>query len=65
MIDAEPSEGAISEQLLAIEALALQKGQALGSGFAYPITLQEAAKWAAGLQAKGIQLAPASSIARR
>jgi len=65
IVDDQLDGGAIDAQLAALETQASRSGQALGSGFAYPITLQEAAKWANGLQAKGIQLAPASSIARR
>jgi polysaccharide deacetylase 2 family uncharacterized protein YibQ len=65
IIDAEPSEGAISDQLLAIEALALQKGQALGSGFAYPVTLTQVAQWATSVQDRGYQLAPASALTAR
>ena len=65
IIDAEPAEAAIDEQLLAIEALALQKGQALGSGFAYPVTLTQVAHWAQTVQDRGYQLAPASALAAR
>ena len=36
---------AIDQQLLALEAGALQRGQALGSGFAYPVTLEKVAHW--------------------
>ncbi|MEJ0065711.1 MAG: divergent polysaccharide deacetylase family protein [Caulobacteraceae bacterium] len=52
-------------QLGALETQATRNGQALGSGFAYPITLQEAARWATGLGAHGVQLVPASALATR
>ena len=65
IIDSEPSEAAIDEQLLAIEALALQRGQALASGFAYPVTLTQAARWAQSVESRGYQLAPASALATR
>lgn len=65
IIDVEPSEGAIDQQLLAVEAAALQYGQALGSGFAYPVTLTQVANWAASVESRGYQLAPASALATR
>jgi polysaccharide deacetylase 2 family uncharacterized protein YibQ len=65
IIDVEPSEGAIDQQLLAVEAAALQYGQALGSGFAYPVTLTQVANWAASVESRGYQLAPASALAAR
>ena len=50
--------------LLALEASARQRGQALGSGFAYPVTLQQVAQWSRSLNDRGFQLAPASALAR-
>ena len=50
---------------LAVEAAALQYGQALGSGFAYPVTLTQVANWAASVESRGYQLAPASALATR
>ena len=40
MIDDQLASDAIDNQLLALEVSALQNGQALGSGFAYPVTLE-------------------------
>ncbi|HEX3700519.1 MAG TPA: divergent polysaccharide deacetylase family protein [Phenylobacterium sp.] len=65
VIDDQLSQGAIDQQLLALESGALQRGQALGAGFAYPVTLDKVAKWAASLGARGFQLAPASALAVR
>jgi polysaccharide deacetylase 2 family uncharacterized protein YibQ len=48
-----------------LEAGALQRGQAQGSGFAYPVTLEKVAQWSRGLDQRGFQLAPASALARR
>jgi hypothetical protein len=53
---------AIDAQLTALETQASKTGRALGSGFAYPITLDEAAHWTSGLAARGFQLVPASSL---
>ena len=33
--------------------------------FAYPVTITQVRIWAAGLQARGLQLAPASALAHR
>ncbi len=65
VIDDELSAGAIDAQLRALEGGAAGRGQALGSGFAYPVTITQVRLWAAGLQARGLQLAPASALAHR
>ena len=44
---------------------ALQHGQALGSGFAYPVTLTQVAQWAQSVESRGYQLAPASALTTR
>lgn len=65
IVDQDLSSDAIDRQLTALEASALSKGQALGVGFAYPVTVGQVARWASGLANRGYQLAPASAIARR
>ena len=65
IIDDQLDGGAIEAELGALETQATRNGQAIGSGFAYPITLEQASHWAAGLGAKGIQLVPASALAVR
>ncbi|WP_309089628.1 divergent polysaccharide deacetylase family protein [Phenylobacterium sp.] len=65
VIDDQLSAAAIDQQLLALEAGALQRGQALGSGFAYPITLEMIARWANEVEQRGYQLAPASALMTR
>ena len=65
VIDDQLASDAIDQQLLALEASALQNGQSLGSGFAYPITLDEVNRWAQGLPQRGYQLAPASALMTR
>lgn len=62
VIDDKLSGPAIDQQLIALEAGALQRGQALGSGFAYPITLEKVAQWANEVETRGYQLAPASAL---
>jgi hypothetical protein len=65
VIDDRLSGSAIDQQLSALEAAALQRGQALGSGFAYPVTLEKVAAWANGVETRGFQLAPASALTAR
>ena len=65
VIDEQLSRPALDQQLVALEAGALQRGQALGSGFAYPVTLETVARWSQGLEQRGFQLAPASALVRR
>lgn len=62
-IDDQLNRTAIDGQFLALEAAALQRGQALAWGFAYPISLEVAAKWASSVEQRGYQLAPASALA--
>ncbi|MAK81077.1 divergent polysaccharide deacetylase family protein [Phenylobacterium sp.] len=64
IIDDQLSSEAIDQQLLALEAQALQNGQALGSGFAYPLTIAQVAGWAQAVETRGYQLAPASALTR-
>ena len=65
VIDQDLDGGTIDQQLAALEASAQQHGKALASGFAYPVTLQEVQHWAAGLQGRGLVLAPASAMMSR
>jgi polysaccharide deacetylase 2 family uncharacterized protein YibQ len=65
VIDQNLDSGSIDQQLAQLEASASQHGKALGSGFSYPVTLQEVQRWASGLSAHGLQLAPASAVASR
>ena len=65
IIDEQLSETAIDQQLAALEAGASQQSQALGSGFAYPVTLTQVAHWAEAVESRGYQLTPASAFAVR
>ncbi|MFZ5669437.1 MAG: divergent polysaccharide deacetylase family protein [Pseudomonadota bacterium] len=65
VIDDDLSAEAIGRQLTALEASARAGGQALGSGFAYPVTVDVAAAWARTLPDRGFQLAPVSALMRK
>jgi len=63
IVDNQINATAIMSQLSGLEVSAKSHGTALGTGFAYPVTLAVALKWTQGLDAKGLQLAPASALA--
>lgn len=65
ILDEELSPSIIDQRLLALEALAIQNGAALGSGFAYPVTVDQVEAWSQGLELRGYQLAPPSAIMSR
>ena len=65
VIDEQLAADGIDHALQGLEASAQQHGFALGSGFAYPVTVEQVTHWAQGLAARGYQLAPASAVARR
>lgn len=62
IIDARREADAIDEQLLNLEALALQNQSAIGAGFAYPVTMEQVGHWARDIGSRGYQLAPASAV---
>jgi len=65
IIDEQQSPAAIVGQLNALEALAKAQGQAMGTGFSYPVTVEAVARWTAEMDARGLQLAPASAMTQR
>jgi polysaccharide deacetylase 2 family uncharacterized protein YibQ len=62
VLDAQREGDAIAGQLSALEALAQQGGDAIGAGFAYPVTVDQIRFWAGDLASRGIILAPASAV---
>lgn len=63
IVDTRPTADSIDRNLLHLEALALQNGQALGVGFAYPVTVDQFKSWTDTLEYKGYELVPASMLA--
>ncbi len=61
-VDEMAARQAIDQRLKDVEALARRNGEALAMGFAYPVTIERLAVWAAGLEARGFVLAPVSAI---
>ncbi|MEM7494000.1 MAG: divergent polysaccharide deacetylase family protein [Pseudomonadota bacterium] len=65
VIDALPEGDPIEAKLMYLESQARTNGQALGTAFAYPISIDMIKDWTASLEAKGLTLAPASYYARQ
>lgn len=63
VIDDQLNGAAIDQQLVALEAAALQRGQSMGAGFAYPVTLEKVTQWSRALAGRGFQLTPVSALA--
>jgi polysaccharide deacetylase 2 family uncharacterized protein YibQ len=61
-IDGDLDSAAIDNQLLALEAQALQSGGAVGMGTAYPLTMTQVREWATAVRERGYVLAPASAL---
>jgi polysaccharide deacetylase 2 family uncharacterized protein YibQ len=60
------TRGEIDRRLAELEALARERGAALGlAGAATPVLVERIAAWAPGLEARGLVLAPVSAMIRR
>jgi polysaccharide deacetylase 2 family uncharacterized protein YibQ len=63
-IDATPSPDDINKALARLEALAKEKGSAIGVASAKPATIKQLAEWSGGLKSKNIILIPVSAAVR-
>ncbi len=61
-IDTRQTPADISAELMDLEAIALERGAAFGSGYAFPVTIEAAKVWISQLEEKGLILAPVSAI---
>lgn len=60
------TRGEIDRRLAELEALARERGAALGlAGAATPVVVERIAAWAAGLESRGLVMAPVSAMIRR
>jgi polysaccharide deacetylase 2 family uncharacterized protein YibQ len=62
VLDVRGGADAIDEELVALESIAMQKGSAIGVGFAYPVTMEQISLWSGALRGRGVALAPASAV---
>lgn len=63
-IDAGQSAADIAKHLAQLEAVARERGAAIGVARAKPATIKQLSEWAAKLEAKGIVLVPVSAAVR-
>lgn len=61
-IDAQPNPTLIRQQLFELEKLAQEKGFAIGIATPYPATLDILPQWAEGLNKRGFDITPPSSL---
>ena len=62
VVDGVARAPSIDAQLARLEATAREKGVAIGSASALPLSVDRIAQWAKTLEAKGIQLVPVSAV---
>ena len=66
MLDEPGTRGEIDRRLAELEAVARDRGAALGlAGSVTPVLVERIAAWAQGLDARGLVLAPVSAMIRR
>lgn len=62
LVDADPSRPAIDAKLSELERNAKRDGSAVGMALPYPVTMERLAVWAAGLESRGMVVAPISAV---
>ena len=62
IVDGDMSAETIGRNFFALETAARSNGQAMGAGYAHPVTIDAAAVWTRALESRGFQLAPASAL---
>jgi polysaccharide deacetylase 2 family uncharacterized protein YibQ len=63
VIDAEPDPAAIDARLTQLEAIARERGQAIGVASAYPVSIDRIAAWAKDAARRGVVLVPVTAVA--
>ena len=61
-LDGDPRPEAIDAALLKLEAIARQKGVAVGSGGGLPASVDRIARFAKSLEGRGVALVPLSAV---
>ena len=65
VIDSVPTGAEIERALGRLEAIARERGQAVGVASALPVAVDRIAKWAKGAPARGVTLVPISAVANK
>ncbi len=63
-LDTNPSSQSITAELAALEAQARERGYAIGSITALPVSIRTLSQWADGLDEAGVVLVPISALSR-
>ena len=63
MLDAVPTPAKIDRALARLEALARERGIAVGIASALPASIERIAQWAKAAESRGIVLVPISAVA--
>jgi polysaccharide deacetylase 2 family uncharacterized protein YibQ len=63
VIDAEPDAAAIDNRLTRLEAIARERGHAIGVASAYPVSIDRIAAWAKDAARRGVVLVPVTAVA--
>jgi polysaccharide deacetylase 2 family uncharacterized protein YibQ len=62
VIDRTPRPDAVDRQLERLEQMARQRGFAVGSASALPVSIERITQWARSLETRGVLLVPVSSV---
>lgn len=65
IVDAAPNWSEIDAALEKLEKLAAEKGHAVGTASALPVSIERIARWAKGAEARGIKIVPLSAVTPR
>ena len=65
VIDAAPTAAEIDRALARLEALARERGMAVGAASALPVSIERIARWAKAAAGRGVTLVPVSAAAKR
>jgi polysaccharide deacetylase 2 family uncharacterized protein YibQ len=63
VLDAEPDAAAIDARLTQLEAIARERGHAIGVASAYPVSIDRIAAWAKDAARRGVVLVPVTAVA--
>jgi uncharacterized protein len=65
VLDAAPTPAAIDAALAKLEAIARERGSAVGAASALPVSIDRIAQWAKAVESRGLTLVPISAIAAK
>jgi polysaccharide deacetylase 2 family uncharacterized protein YibQ len=64
-IDAVPTPGDVDRALARLETLARERGVAVGMASALPVSIERIAKWAKGVEGRGVTLVPITAVSNK